>query len=54
MIEKINTFEGVEWVTMEQMCDNWKAKNTPPKGAPMPAKTGAIFDNPDLQLELKA
>lgn len=53
VIEKINQHEGVEWVTMEQICDNFKAKNQPPSGALLPAKPGAIFDDPNLQLEKK-
>ena len=53
VIEYINTKEGVEWVTMEQICDDFKSKNQPPKGAMMPAATGAILENPDLKLELK-
>lgn len=51
IIERINKYEGVEWVTMEEICDTFKAKNKPPKGAVLPAKRGAIFENPDLELE---
>ena len=54
IIEYINTHEGVEWVTMEQICDDYKSKNQAPSGAMMPAKPGAILDNPKLELEKKA
>ena len=51
IIEYINTKEGVEWVTMEQICDTFKSKSAAPSGALMPAKPGAVLDNPNLQLE---
>lgn len=50
----MNKHEGVEWVTMEQICDDFKAKNVAPSGALMPAKPGAILENPKLELEKKA
>lgn len=37
IIEHINNHEGVEWVTMAEMCDYFKAKNPAPEGALMPA-----------------
>ena len=54
LIEYINKHEGVEWVKMEQICDDFKSKSQPPQGAMLPAKPGAIFDDPDLKLEQKA
>ncbi|KAF4554632.1 Hypothetical protein D9617_4g003870 [Elsinoe fawcettii] len=57
MIEYINSQKDieVEWVTMEQVCDTFKKNNpTPPKGAWLPAKPGAILTNKNLQLEVQS
>jgi peptidoglycan/xylan/chitin deacetylase (PgdA/CDA1 family) len=37
IIEHINKHEGVEWVTMAEMSDEFKKKNSPPPNALMPA-----------------
>jgi len=52
-IENINKFEGVEWVTMETICDTFKANNSPPKGALLPAERGAIQKDPNLKLKVQ-
>ena len=43
LIEHINKHEGVEWVTMAEMVDDFKSKNKPAEGAMMPAAQGEIL-----------
>lgn len=35
-IEWVNTHDGVEWVTMQEIADDFRARVSPPKGAAMP------------------
>lgn len=37
LIEYINTHEGVEWVTMVEMVDDFKKREKPVEGAMLPA-----------------
>ncbi|KAI9668409.1 MAG: hypothetical protein M1831_001163 [Alyxoria varia] len=51
VISHINKHPGVEWLTMEQICDEFKKENTPPNGAWLPAEKDAILKDPDLKLK---
>ncbi|KKY19719.1 putative arp2 3 complex subunit arc16 [Phaeomoniella chlamydospora] len=44
IIEHINKHEGVEWVTMGEMADDFRKRNPVPEGALMPAAPGSILN----------
>lgn len=46
VIEYINNFDGVEWMTMEEICDDFKKTSKPETGAWLPAEKDAIFADP--------
>ncbi|KAJ5337595.1 hypothetical protein N7452_004323 [Penicillium brevicompactum] len=43
LIEYFKQHEGVEFVTMEYICDDFKSKNSPEPGAILPAESGAVL-----------
>ena len=43
LIEHFKKHEGVEFVTMEQVCDEFKKENPVPEGALMPSPVGAML-----------
>lgn len=45
LIEHFKKHEGVEFVTMAEISDDFKKRNTPAEGALMPAKAGAMLES---------
>lgn len=43
LIEYISKHEGVEWVTMAEMVDDFKSKNKPPEGAMLPTPVEEVL-----------
>jgi hypothetical protein len=48
LIEHINKHEGVEWVTMAEMVDDFKKKNQPGEGAMMPLSSEQVLKDKGL------
>lgn len=44
LIEHFKKHDGVEFVTMAEIADDFKKRNQPAEGALMPAKAGAILE----------
>ncbi|KAI9852152.1 MAG: hypothetical protein M1824_002147 [Vezdaea acicularis] len=51
LIEYIGAKEGVEFVTMANICDDFKSKHKPAPGALLPAQSGEILKNPNIELQ---
>lgn len=52
LIEHINKHEGIEWVTMAEICDDFKRRNPYPEGAMKPSPPGeAMKMKPELEVK---